>query len=293
MTCFTVQAQQEPQHTQYMYNTLTINPAYAGSRGMMSIFGMHRSQWVGLDGAPATSTFALHTPIKYSKLGLGFSFTNDQIGPQDFNSIAADLSYSLDFDYGRKLSFGFKVVGDLLNVDYTKLDIYHPDDLKFQSNIDNRFSPNFGAGIYWSTPDYYLGISTPRILETKFYDQQKESVVREKMHYYLIGGYVFDLTHDVKLKPAFMSKIVQGSPLQIDLSANALFMEKFTLGLAYRVDAAMSALAGFQLSDQLFIGYAYDAETTKLANHNSGSHEIFLRFELLGNYKRIITPRFF
>ena len=285
-------AQQDSQFTQYMYNTANINPAYAGQRDVLSIFALHRTQWVGLDGAPTTNTFSAHTPIENSQIGVGLSFINDRIGPSDENSISVDVSYtvplSLDFD----LSFGLKGTANLLNVDYTKLNIYNPGDPGFQTNIDNRFSPNFGAGVYVYSENTYVGLSVPNFLETKHFDKDKYAAAKEKMHYYLIAGHVFELSPNLKFKPSALMKVVNGAPLQADLSANFLINEKFTLGAAYRWSAALSAMVGFQITDGLFIGYAYDAETTKLANYNSGSHEVFLRFEVFSN-NRIITPRFF
>ena len=286
-------AQQDSQYTNYMYNTININPAYAGSRGVMSIFGLHRTQWVGLDGAPVTNTFSLNTPINNSNLGLGLSFVNDRIGPSDENTISVDLSYSIPTSETYKLSFGIKGTANLLNVDYSKLGRYDLTDPQFQNNVDNRFSPNIGAGVYFHSDKLYVGLSVPNFLETKHFDDNASTTAKEKMHYYLMGGYVFDLSPNLKFKPAFLSKAVKGAPLQLDLTANFLIYEKFMLGAAWRWDAALSGLAGFQVSERWFIGYGYDAETTKLANYNSGSHEIFLRYEFKGRQEKAISPRFF
>ena len=290
--------QQDSQFTNYMYNTVNINPAYAGSRGALSIFGLHRNQWVGLDGAPVTNTFSINTPINNSNFGLGISIVNDRIGPSDENSISADVSYTIAVSENYKLSFGVKGTANLLNVDFTKLNIYNPGDVLAQYNVENKFSPNVGAGIYFHSDKTYFGLSVPNFLETKHFDKDAagfsaNSVASEKMHYYFIAGHVFDLSYNVKLKPALLTKVVQGAPLQIDLSANFLFNDRFTLGAAYRWDAAASLLAGFQVSDSWFIGYGYDLEVTKLANYNSGSHEFFLRYELFKNYNRVVSPRFF
>ncbi len=290
--------QQDSQFTNYMYNTVNINPAYAGSRGALSIFGLHRNQWVGLDGAPVTNTFSINTPINNSNFGLGISIVNDRIGPSDENSISADVSYTIAVSENYKLSFGVKGTANLLNVDFTKLNIYNPGDVLAQYNVENKFSPNVGAGIYFHSDKTYFGLSVPNFLETKHFDKDQlgfsaNSVASERMHYYFIAGHVFDLSGSVKLKPALLTKVVQGAPLQIDLSANFLFNDRFTLGAAYRWDAAASLLAGFQVSDSWFIGYGYDLEVTKLANYNSGSHEFFLRYELFKNYNRVVSPRFF
>ncbi|MCC9074331.1 type IX secretion system membrane protein PorP/SprF [Flavobacterium sp. F-65] len=287
-------SQQDSQYTHYMYNTTSINPAYAGSRGVMSIFGLHRNQWVGLDGAPLTNVVSFNTPINNSNVGLGISVINDQIGPMVENDIAADFSYTINTSANYKLSFGLKATAGLLNVDYTKLNVYDPTDPEFQNNIDNKFSPNIGAGVYLHSDKFYVGLSLPKILENSYFDKSAYTyVARERINYYLMAGYVFDLDYNLKFKPSLLTKVVDGAPLQMDISANFLFDDKFTAGVAYRWSAALSAMVGFQVTDGLLIGYAYDAETTKLANYNSGSHEIFLRFELFKNYDRIISPRFF
>ncbi len=288
-------AQQDAQFTQYMYNTININPAYAGSRGVMSVFALHRTQWVGLDGAPVTNTASIHTPIEGSKIGLGLSVINDRIGISDENDISADISYTIKTSEDWKLSFGIKATANLLSVDFSRLTLRNPGDyaISQQDNIDNRFTPNIGAGIYYRSDNTYFGLSIPHFLETSHYEDNTSSVASEKMHFFFIAGRVFDLNENLKFKPALLTKMVQGAPLQVDLSGNFLINDKFNLGVAYRWDAALSAMAGFQINESLFIGYGYDLETTKLANYNSGSHEVFLRYELFRNYEKIISPRFF
>jgi type IX secretion system PorP/SprF family membrane protein len=291
-------SQQDSQFTQYMYNTINVNPAYAGSRETMSIFALHRTQWVGLDGAPTTNTASIHTPINGSNVGLGLSIINDKIGPSDENNIAVDFSYTIPASDRYKLSFGLKATANLLNIDFTKLNPYDKNDYAFDTNVDNQFSPNIGVGLYLHSDNTYIGLSAPYLLETKHFDRYASTaanshVATEKIHYYLIAGHVFDLTSDIKFKPSTMIKAVQGAPLQIDISGNFMFNEKFVVGVAYRWSAAASALVGFQVSDNWFIGYGYDLETTKLANYNSGSHEIFLRYELFNKFDKIISPRFF
>jgi type IX secretion system PorP/SprF family membrane protein len=287
------QAQQEPQYTQYMYNPILVNPAYAGSKGYTSIYGLYRSQWVGLDGAPQTINFSINKPINASQLGYGLTIVNDRIGPSDDTQFAVDLSYTLFFNNDYRLAFGVKTSANLLNVDYTKLNQYNQGEVILQNNISNRFSPNIGAGFYLYNKSGYFGASIPMLLDEKKYDDISNSEVNQRYHLYLMGGKVFNLSDEVRFKPAFISKIVSGSPLQLDLSGNFLFNNKFTLGAAYRLSASLSAMAGFQISDHLFIGYGYDRETTRLNGFNSGSHEIFLQFDLFENNRRVETPRFF
>ena len=292
LTCYSGFAQQDAQYTQYMYNTININPAYAGSRGVMSVFGLHRTQWVGLDGAPTTNTFSLNTPISNSNLGVGFSLVNDRIGPTSDNTISADISYTIPMNEVYKLSFGVKASGNIFNLDTDKLDPAQANDPNLQ-NFNNEFSPNFGAGVYLHSDKLYLGLSVPNFLQDSKYNDNEVAVFQERMNFYFIGGYVFDVSQSIKFKPAVLTKMVAGSPLQVDASANFLFFDKFMLGGAYRWDAAVSALAGFQVTDGLFIGYSYDMETTNLRRYNSGSHEVFLRFELFNKVSKMVSPRFF
>lgn len=287
------QSQQEPQYTQYMYNPTLVNPAYAGSKGYTSIYGLYRAQWVGLDGAPQTINLSLNKPISASNLGYGVSIVKDRIGPSDETQFAIDLSYSLFFDNDYRLAFGIKTTANLLNVDYSKLNQYNQGESILQNNITNRFSPNIGAGFYLYNKKGYFGASIPMLLDTKKYDDLSNSGVNQRYHLYFIGGKVFNLSNDVKFKPAFISKIVSGSPFQLDLSGNFIFNDKFTIGASYRMSSSLSAMVGFQINDKLFIGYGYDRETTKLSGYNSGSHEIFLQFNLFENNKKIETPRFF
>jgi type IX secretion system PorP/SprF family membrane protein len=275
-----------------MYNAANINPGYAGSRGVLSILAMHRTQWVGLEGAPTTNTLTASLPVTNR---LGLSIVNDKLGPSHENTFTADVSYAVPISDSYKLAFGLKATANIFNVDFTKLKTQNPSDAanNGSTNIDNRFFPNVGAGLYAYSNKGYLGVSIPYMLERKYYNNDFQLTASERMHFHAIGGYVFDVSDNVKLKPSVLVKVVKGAPLQVDLSANVLFNEKLTLGLAYRWSAAFSAMAGFQISDSWLIGYAYDRETTRLGNFNSGSHEIFLRYELLQNYAKVVSPRFF
>ena len=284
-------AQQDAQFTQYMYNTINVNPAYAGSRGALSIFALHRTQWVGLDGAPVTNAVSMNTPINGSNVGLGISIINDKIGPTHENTISADVSYFIRTSETFKLSFGIKATGNSFDLDQTKLnpvDATDPSLLNF-----NKFNPNIGAGVYLHSDKAYVGFSIPNFIESKRYNDNEVAIFKEKINYYLIAGYVFDLDDSIKFKPALLTKMVSGAPLQVDVSGNFMFNDRFVVGVAYRWSAALSAMVGFQISDGLFIGYGFDNETTNLKNYNSGSHEVFLRYEIFNNLSKITTPRFF
>lgn len=289
----TFYAQQEPQYTQYMYNTSMINPAYSGSRGTTSIYSLYRTQWVGLEGAPTTMNIAMNKPIEGTNLGYGVSVLNDKIGPSDQTQFSTDLSYTIFLNKDNRFAFGLKVSCNLLNIDYTKLNQYIPGELVLQNNISNRFSPNLGAGFYYYNSKGYLGLSIPMMLNTKRYDDIVNSTANQRLHVYFVGGKVYDLNYNLKFKPAFITKVVAGAPVQVDVSGNFIFSEKFTVGLGYRWSAALSAMAGFQVSDKLFIGYGYDRQTARVSNYNTGSHEFFMLFDLFKGTQKVDSPRFF
>ena len=292
LTINTSFAQQDPQYTQYMYNTMSVNPAYAGQREVLSVTGLHRTQWVGIDGAPQTSTLGIHTPLRNDKIGLGLSIVNDALGPVNEYYIDANFSYTIQLNESlTKLSFGAKAGIHGLTSDWSQGVIQQIGDPTFADNL-SVFSPTVGAGLYLHNRKWYVGLSVPNFLSTKHFDDSQISIAKERMNFYLIAGYVLDLNESIKFKPAALVKAVSGAPLIADVSANFLISNRFTLGAAYRWDDAISGLAGFQVTEGLYIGYAYDASTTNLNNYNSGSHEIMLRFELQ-KVGRILSPRFF
>lgn len=289
-------AQQDAQYTQYMYNTVSVNPAYAGSRGHLSIAALYRNQWLGLDGAPETQTLNIHTPMGYRGVGLGVSIVNDKIGPTSETYFDVDFSYTIQTSWEGRLSFGLKASAHMLDIRYSELDEFEIDpQLQSQQDIQNKFSPNIGAGVYYHTERFYAGLSAPRILETTHFDESSVSTAKEQINLYAITGYVWDLNPFLKFKPTILTKMVQGAPLQVDLSANFMLNERFIGGVAYRWDAAFSGLFGFMVSDQFMIGLAYDREITELgaATFNDGSFEVILRYDFIRNVGNLKSPRFF
>jgi type IX secretion system PorP/SprF family membrane protein len=283
-----------------MYNTQVINPAYAGNRDALSFGLLYRTQWVGLDGAPKTGTFTVNSPIgSLDNMGLGLSVVTEELGPASESNITVDYAYAISLSDQAELSFGLKAGIDILDVDFTKLNIFDITDPRFQNNIDNRVQPQIGAGVYYNTDRFYAGLSVPNFLTTRHFDEgsienvEKETIAAERLHYFLIAGYVFDLSENVKFKPATLVKAVSGSPLQWDVSANFMLYEKFTAGLAYRWDAAVSALVGFQATDGIFLGFGYDYQTTDLEQYSDGSYEFFIRFDIFNKPEKLLTPRFF
>lgn len=293
-------AQQDAQFTNYMYNPLSFNPAYAGSRDVLSMIGLYRSQWVGLEGAPRSLNFGMHSPVG-EKVGLGLNITHDEIFLAQETYIDAAFSYTLDVSEKGKLNLGVSGGVHLLDINSNRANTGEFDLNDALANIDlNRFSPQVGIGAFYYTDKFYLGLSAPAIIETEHFDESaisnnsnSSATARERVNYYLTTGYTFDINKDLVFKPALLTKLVQGAPLQVDVSANFLIHERLTLGAAYRWSAALSGLAAFQVTDQILIGFAYDWETTELQRYNDGSFEVFLRFELFNKAKNLLSPRFF
>lgn len=285
--------QQDPQYTQYMYNMNVVNPAYAGSHETLNIGLLYRTQWVGLDGSPETYTFAVDAPIR-KNLGVGLSLIADKIGPVKEQNLYVDVSYTIaTSDYG-KLAFGVKAGFTFFDALLSNLDLGDdiPDDL-FEDDINDTY-PNFGAGVYYYTTKFYVGLSMPNMLNQLHVEKTGGVITSaaEKMHYFLTAGYVFDLNKDLKLKPAVFLKGAQGVPLSIDVSVNTLIYDKLEFGVSWRVDDSVSALANFRVSRSMRIGYAYDYTLTNLGDFNSGSHEILVLFNI-SNSRAGVSPRFF
>lgn len=293
-------AQQDAQFTNYMYNPLSFNPAYAGSRDVLSIIGLYRSQWIGLDGAPRSLNFGMHSPVG-EKVGLGLNITHDEIFLAQETYIDAAFSYTLDVSDKGKLNLGIKGGVHLLDINSNRANLGPYDQNDALANIDlNRFSPQVGAGLFYYTDRFYLGFSVPNMLETEHFDDaaisrntNSSATAKERVNYYITTGHTFPINDNLLFKPAILTKIVAGAPLQVDLSGNMLIHDVLTLGLAYRWSAAISGLAAVQVSDQILIGFAYDWETTELQQYNDGSFEVFLRFELFKRNKNLVSPRFF
>ena len=284
-------SQQDSQYTQYIYNTMSVNSAYTGQRKVLSYLGLYRTQWVGIDGAPKTLTFGIHSPLKNENLGMGISIVSDQLGPIREDYINLNFSYTIRLNRSTELSFGLKGGLHNLSSDFSRGNSFQNTDVAFKENI-SLFSPTIGAGLYLHSTRGYLGLSAPNFLTTEHYNDYKESLASERLHLFLIGGYVFNIDNDIKLKPAFLIKAVSGAPLIADLSINAMFNNRFVFGLAYRWDDSLSGLTGLQVNKTLFIGYAYDYNTSIGNKYTGGTHEVMLRFELR-QINKILSPRFF
>jgi type IX secretion system PorP/SprF family membrane protein len=295
-----VTAQQDPQYTQYMYNMSVLNPAYAtGVESSLNIGSLYRSQWVGAVGAPKTLTVFAHLPLS-QKVEAGFSLISDDIGDgaKKENNFFADFAYVLELNNSHKISFGLKAGFTNLQTNFNdfKLESGNPaTDNAFATNR-NDIMPNVGVGAFYFTDTYYVGLSAPNLLATKRFENRSgiNSFSRENTHLFFTGGYVFNISPMFKIKPAFMTKYVKGAPIAVDLTTNVLYNDKFELGAAYRLGDAISAMTNVKVTPSIRVGYAYDYNISNLGEFNSGTHEIFILFnlDLFGKgYDK--SPRFF
>lgn len=293
--CTLVQAQQDPLFSQYMNNPVSINPAYAGSRGTMNITALARQQWVGIDGAPETLSLSFNSPLHAYHIGVGLSLVHDIIGPVRQTGLYADYAYHLKVSSKSKLGLGLK--GGFNFYDYNLLSLRGVSDDEYLAlqGDQNMFLPNFGLGLYYYSDKHYLGISVPKLLRNSLSEDNNtlDVVNHEERHYFLMGGLIIDVANFIKFKPSFTSRLVSGSPFSTELTGAFIFHEKLVLGVMYRFEDSFGGLVNFQLSPQLMIGYAYDQTHSRLRKYNSGTHEIMISYDFKFGNRKILSPRFF
>lgn len=287
-----VHAQQDPLYSQYMFNTLAFNPGYAGSADVFTVMALSRHQWVGFDGAPATQTFLAHTPLKNESMAIGLSAMNDRIGPSRQTAAFVDFAYRIKTGADTRLAFGLKGGLNMYQADLASLTTVDPDQANV--NISNELLPNFGFGLFWHSPRYYVGLSAPKLLENA-YTASTITVqpANEARHYFLMAGYVMDLSRDIKFKPSIMLRTVAGAPLSLDVNANFLLRERIWFGAMYRLGNAFGVMGQYQINDQLRAGYAFDLTTTTIGAYNAGTHEVMLSYDFRFLKGRTISPRYF
>lgn len=288
-------AQQEAMYTQYMFNSLAINPAYAGSRNVISATALYRNQWSGIDGAPKTSTFTIDAPLKDKKIGVGLQIFNDKLGITNTNGLVLSSAYRIRMDKAT-LSFGLQGSVSNFKLDFASVNLDETGgtyDPAFSQNV-NSTQFNFGTGIYYNSDKFYIGASIPQLFPNRLSNSSASSnEAKQRMHLFISSGYVFTVNEDVKFKPSFLFKGVQGAPLEADINASFWLKDVIGLGVQYRTNADVSGLLEVQASPQIRIGYAYDHSITKLRNFNSGSHEIMLRYEFGFEKDKVVSPRYF
>lgn len=290
-----IEAQQDPMFTHYMFNTLMVNAGYAGSRDALTVTALHRSQWVDFRGAPIIQTLTLHSPLKNNHFALGMSLMNDKIGSTNKTSVYGNFAYRLNLTKESKLALGVSGGVNVYQANLSTLDLDQPNDPSFQNNINNKITPNFGFGAYYSRERFYAGLSIPKVIENKNEGSTTVLPISERRHYYFIAGALFNLTNNLAFKPTTFVKLSQAVPIQCDVTAGFIINKKATLGLMYRTGDAFGALLGYQVTDMLYLGYSYDwSYGLQTFKYNQGSHEIVLRYDfLIFEKKQIHSPRYF
>lgn len=294
-----VQAQQTPMYTNYMYNTLVVNPAYAGSRDALTITALHRSQWVDFKGAPTTQTITAHAPLRKKNIGLGVSLLHDKIGPSNNTSIAGYYSFIMKLNEISTLALGLSAGVNFYQATLNTLLLDQQADPAFLTNIKNHITPNFGFGAYYSREQFYAGISVPYILQNTNADINQFggdiTIEKEQRHYFLIMGALFPLSNNVSFKPTTLLKVTAAAPIELDITASFILMRKLLVGVMYRTGDAFGGLAGYDITEQFHFGYSYDWSFGLQTNkYHQGSHELILRYDILSPYqKQIHSPRNF
>lgn len=288
-------AQQDPMYTQYMENLQIINPAYAGSKDLLSMMVVSRNQWVSLPGAPDTRTFAVHSPVKGARMGLGLSLLSDHIGPVKQTGLYFDYSYRLYFSNQRTLALGLKGGVNFYDANISNLSTNDPNDPVFAYDINRKFLPNLGVGAFFYTNQYYFGLSIPKLIDNAINKNgvSVQNISREQMHVFFMSGYVYDVNRIVKFKPAILAKYVMNAPLSIDLSGTFLFYERLWLGAMYRLGDSFGGLFQLQITNQIKIGYSYDLPINQLGAYNNGTHEIMISFDFVSKGGKVRSPRYF
>jgi type IX secretion system PorP/SprF family membrane protein len=299
LTGLSANAQQLPMFTHYMNNTLSINPAYAGSRNAFTITGLHRSQWVGFKGAPTTQTLTMHTPLKNEHIGLGLTVSNDRLGIMNTSSINGAFSYTIKLTTKAKLAFGLSAGVNMFQADFKSLELDKQNDPVFANNLDNKINPDVGFGLYYSRARMYAGVSIPNLIQSNITESTLANgntlVGKEQRHFFFIAGTYIPISENLAFKPTTLVKISNGVPSQADFTATFVMLKRFHLGAMVRTDDAVGGLAGFDITELLHIGYSYDWSLgLSTSKYNQGSHEIILRYDFLTKGKKQInTPRYF
>jgi type IX secretion system PorP/SprF family membrane protein len=285
-------AQQDAMYSQYMFNYLLVNPGYAGSRDVLSVTGMYRTQWAGIEGSPNTTTFSADMPLANERMGLGLTLFKDKIGVEANTGFYGSYAYRVRLTQRGTLSFGANLGLTQYSADLANVTTGQGNDPSFSSNI-SEMNPNFGFGMFYSTDKFYASVSLPHILNNKLGDLSGLDQSLLKRHYFLGAGFVFPVSPNIKLKPSTLVKIVEGAPIQGDFNLNAWYVDKIGLGVSYRTGDAVVVMAEFQATTGLRFGYAYDITTTQLSNYAGGTHEMMVRYEFATLKKKIVTPRYF
>lgn len=292
----TATAQTEPMYSQYMYNMLGVNPAYAGNREATSLNFFQRRQWVGIAGAPQTTSVSVDGASSDNKFGWGVQLYDDKLGVEKADGANLMLSTHIQVSDKGILSGGLSL--GLMNYRIDLMNVqgrFTPSDPAFYANF-NKWLPDVGLGIYYNTDKFYAGISVPNVLKSRLsaFDVMNSGIQKvNSTHLFFTTGYVFDVSDEVKIKPSTMIKAVSGAPIEADLNTNVWLKDVIGLGFSYRTGDAMVGMAEAQVSENLRIGYAYDMTISPLKYYNNGSHEMMMRYEFGNNKSKVKSTRYF
>lgn len=292
--CLSVKAQQDPMYTHYMNNTLSVNPAYAGSRDALTITTLQRMQWIDFNGAPKTLSITMHTPLKNEHIGIGLSILNDKIGRSDNTSVFFDYAFIMKLNAESKLSLGLSAGVNLFQADWNSIILDQPNDPTFQNAIKSHVLPNFGFGAYYSRERFYTGFSIPDLLQNN-YSVDNTLMGKEQRHAFFIAGAVLHLNENLAFKPTTLIKLTNAAPVEAELTASFIILKKVLVGAMYRTGDAFGGLVGFDITNQFHLGYSYDwSFGLQTLRYNQGSHELVLRYDfLLFDKRQIHSPRYF
>jgi type IX secretion system PorP/SprF family membrane protein len=299
LTCFgsskTVNAQQHPLFTQYMFNGLVINPAYAGSHGTVDLTATARKQWAGIDGAPQTQVFTVHTPLKHSRSSAGVVAMHDHLGVTSQYNVYGVYAYRIPVSENGKIALGAQAGVALYNSNLNELEIDTHDnqpDPAFAGRV-SRYLPNLGIGAYYYDKNSYIGLSIPTLINNRWNILDPTFRATQKRHYFLSAGHVFDLASNLKLKPNILFRWVEGGPFQYDINANLLIQKFMWVGVSYRMKDAVDLLLEFNVNSQFTVGYSYGYPVSKLVTYQSGTHEFLLSYRIQKHKNMVVSPRYF
>ena len=293
---FGVKAQYAPQFNQYYFNPILVNPAYAGTRGMLSMVGVHRSQWVGFDGAPSTQSFAIHSPSRRKNMGYGFQLMNDRIGPK--NTIAVSGIYSYKLRVGRgKLGLGLRASLYNYTFDWSKIDYRESGGYALNQGRESYLTPSFDFGLYYNDKLNYVGMELSHLNQGRLGVEAEnvniESTSRQNAQMILVGGRAFKINRELIFKPSTLIRLAIDQPAFFDLNASFLMRNRLWLGASYRRGYGLVLVSEYNIDKSLRVGYSYDIATTTLSQGNAGSHEIFIGYDINVLRSRIVSPRYF
>lgn len=293
--CFSGKAQQHPMYSQYMFNMLNINPAYAGSRGVVSATALYRNQWVNIDGAPQTASFSVDMAMKEKKIGVGFQLFDDRLGIERSTGFNASYAFRIQLTNSGTLSLGLQAGVLNYRAYYSQVRTFQAGDPTFSQDIGG-FLPSAAAGVYYNSDKFYIGLSTPALLQTKLSKDNTADVsaaTGRDLHLFLATGFVMPLSQELVLKPSALVKAVSGAPLEYDFNANLWIQNTLALGFSYRTGDSYVGMLELQMSRQLRFGYAYDKTFSNLGQLNNGTHELMIRMEFGKMNDRVASPRYF